>query len=314
MASARLANQALRRKSSSDDSSAAIELENKLISERMIKTNADYSPADELTNPIKREEFNGDSNGDFKGDPSGYSSGLALNKPQRSAVSDQNDDRIGDRTGHQTVKRTSDGVHAAQQSDHRINLQPLHSRSKVAAHTEPYNAYIDSHTEPHTEHRIDPHETNQYSLQPMPGNQISELHPRSVDLFASLESDERLRKKRDFEQSTSQPVVRTTGELAESANMRKEANSFVDDSGGLEDAQPTIGSTDDGKANEKPAQLKDRLRNFVIQNSNRLLKSKFISQMPNCGQRICAILETLQMMGISVSTLTMAGGLRNTVF
>lgn len=182
----------------------------------------------------------------------------------------------------------------------------------------------------------------------MPGNQLKELHQRSpADLVANLESEQQFRKKRDFEQSTSRlvPGLVSTGESFESAEIdssrqnlkrqnTKRQNTFqlADDSSlaavhGSDDeeaphetiARPKDGSTGSiendsnglQQTNRKPAQfrLKEKLRNFVIKNNEKLMKSRFrfISQMPNCGQRICAILETLQISTYYVSTLTMAG-------
>ena len=201
-------------------------------------------------------------------------------------------------------------------SDSRVD-SPIHS-----------NIAIDSH--------INAHEANQYSLQP--GNRIKELHQRSLaDLAANLESEPQFRKKRDFEQSTSRRGL-STGEPIESADLnRPAAFESADDSSlaavhNSNDEAPR-GSTEQDASNgssgpngssgstgsqpngptqttdRKPAQLrlKEKLRNFVIKNKDRLMKSRFISQMPNCGQRICAILETLQMSTYYVSTLTMAG-------
>lgn len=116
-------------------------------------------------------------------------------------------------------------------------------------------------------------------------------------IIDSLESEEKLRKKRNSEKAVDQfakqsELFEMTTTVSNDQELKNEKT--LNDSNDLDKEQ---------------VNKESKFRNFVNQllSSNKLIKSQFVSKMPNCGQRICGILEVLQMTFYYVSTLSMTG-------
>ena len=146
---------------------------------------------------------------------------------------------------------------------------------------------------------------------PISGEQDKRLHDQNSlqvfnqqsqdELLVSVENEAKFRRKRAFDTlKLIQSTTDTSAQFAQLFNQQaNESNDLKDDDSKLDTSPPA----------KKSTKLNENLQSFVNQvtDSDQLIKSNFISQMPNCGQKVCAVLETLQMSSYYVSALTMAG-------